>query len=78
MAIDKVIYNNGIKGLLSHYEIDSLPKDYEMHKGSFHEMTEKVTGKKRERSTKSKLSIFIYRILSFFRKLIEKIINKKV
>ena len=41
MAIDKVIYNNGIKGLLSHYEIDSLPSDYEMHKGNFHEMTEK-------------------------------------
>lgn len=46
MAIDKVIYNNGIKGLLSHYEIDSLPEDYEVHKGNFHEMTTKITGEK--------------------------------
>ena len=44
MAIDKNIYNNGIKGLLSYYEIDRLPRDYEMYKGMFREATETRTG----------------------------------
>ena len=44
MAIDKNIYNNGIKGLLSYYEIDSLPRDYEVYKGMFREATETRTG----------------------------------
>jgi hypothetical protein len=44
MAIDRNIYNNGIKGLLSYYEIDSLSRDYEMYKGMFREATETRTG----------------------------------
>ena len=40
MAIDKQIYNNGIKGLLSYYEIQSLPADYEIYKGMFKEATQ--------------------------------------
>ena len=44
MAIDKNIYNNGIKGLLSYYEIDRLPRDYEVYKGMFREATETRTG----------------------------------
>lgn len=39
MAIDKNIYNNGIKGLLSLWEIESLPRDYEMYKGMFRDAT---------------------------------------
>ena len=39
MAIDKNIYNNGIKGLLSYYEIDNLPRDYEIYKSMFKEAT---------------------------------------
>lgn len=63
MAIDKTIYNNGIKGLLSHYEIDSLPTDYEMHKGNFHEMTEKVSGIKRPSKVKENFKQFIKKYL---------------
>lgn len=44
MAIDRNIYNNGIKGLLSYYEIDSLSRDYEIYKGMFREATETRTG----------------------------------
>ena len=40
MAIDKTIYNNGIKGLLSYWEIETLPRDYEIFKGMFKEATE--------------------------------------
>ena len=29
MAINQKIYLNGIRGLLSHYEIDTLPENYE-------------------------------------------------
>lgn len=39
MAIDKNIYNNGIKGLLSYYEISSLPSDYEVLKSMFRDAT---------------------------------------
>jgi len=44
MAIDKNIYNNGIKGLLSYYEIETLSRDYEAYKGMFREATETRTG----------------------------------
>lgn len=46
MSIDKNIYNNGIKGLLSYWEIDSLPKDYEIFKGMFKEATDIKQGKR--------------------------------
>lgn len=39
MAIDKKIYNNGINGLLSYWEIDSLPSDYEGLKSMFRDAT---------------------------------------
>ena len=44
MAIDKNIYNNGINGLLSYYEIETLSRDYEVYKGMFREATETRTG----------------------------------
>lgn len=47
MAIDKTIYNNGIKGNLSYWEIDSLPKDYEVFKAMFKEATEIKEGKRK-------------------------------
>ena len=46
MAIDKQIYNNGVKGLLSYWEIKSLPRDYEFLKGMFMEATEIREGKR--------------------------------
>lgn len=67
MAIDRTIYNNGIKGLLSHYEIDSLPIDYEIHKGNFHEMTEKITGIKKPLKAKKKLKLFINNAISYIK-----------
>lgn len=73
MSIDKTIYNNGIKGLLSHYEIDSLPEDYEIHKGNFHEMTERVTG---EPYNIQKRINLLERIINFFKNLIFTVINK--
>jgi hypothetical protein len=39
MAIDKNIYNNGIKGLLSLWEIETLPRDYEVYKSMFRDAT---------------------------------------
>lgn len=39
MAIDKKIYNNGINGYLSYWEIDSLPSDYEVLKPMFRDAT---------------------------------------
>lgn len=39
MAINQQIYQNGVKGLLSHYEIDTLPYDYEVLKSMFHDAT---------------------------------------
>jgi hypothetical protein len=47
MAIDKTIYNNGIKGLLSYWEIESLPRDYEVFKAMFKEATD--TRKQKEK-----------------------------
>lgn len=41
MAIDKIIYTNGINGNLSFWEIESLPKDYEVYKSMFKAATEK-------------------------------------
>ena len=40
MAVNEQIYLNGIRGLLSHYEIDSLSHDYEGYKPMFHHATE--------------------------------------
>jgi hypothetical protein len=51
MAIDKTIYNNGIKGNLSYWEIESLPRDYEFLKGMFKEATEIKEGKRTTFST---------------------------
>lgn len=48
MAIDKQVYNNGIKGLLSYWEIESLPKDYEIFKGMFKEATDIKEGRKKK------------------------------
>jgi hypothetical protein len=39
MAIDKKIYNNGINGRLSYWEIESLPSDYEGLKSMFKDAT---------------------------------------
>ena len=41
MAIKHQINLNGIRGLLSHYEISTLPDDYEMYKPMFHDATER-------------------------------------
>jgi len=40
MAINQQIYLNGIRGLLSHYEIETLPRSYEGYKSMFHHATE--------------------------------------
>lgn len=40
MAIDKAIYNNGINGMLSYWEIENLPRDYEVFKAMFKEATD--------------------------------------
>ena len=73
MSIDKTIYNNGVKGLLSHYEIETLPEEYEIHKGNFHEMTEKVTGE--PYNVQKRINLF-NRIINFIKKLIFTVINK--
>ena len=73
MPIDKTIYNNGVKGLLSHYEIETLSEEYEIHKGNFHEMTEKVTG---EPYNAQKRINLLERIINFIKKLIFTVINK--
>lgn len=39
MAINPQLYLNGIRGLLSHFEIDTLSKDYEGYKSMFHHAT---------------------------------------
>ena len=39
MAINEQIYLSGTRGLLSHYEIDALPYDYEGYKSMFHHAT---------------------------------------
>lgn len=47
MAINPQIYKNGVKGLLSHYEINTLSSDYEVYKSMFHHATslkEKMDG----------------------------------
>ena len=41
MSIDKGIYNNGVKGLLSLWEIESLPRDYEVYKSMFRDATKR-------------------------------------
>ena len=41
MSIDKGIYNNGVKGLLSLWEIESLPREYEGYKSMFRDATKR-------------------------------------
>ncbi len=40
MAVNEQIYLNGIRGLLSHYEIETLPHDYEGYKSMFYHARE--------------------------------------
>lgn len=37
--VNENIYRNGVRGLLSHYEIETLPDDYNVYKSMFHEAT---------------------------------------
>ena len=53
MAIDKTIYNNGINGMLSYWEIENLPRDYEVFKAMFKEATEIKEGKRKVFETTS-------------------------
>ena len=46
MAINGNIYKNGVNGLLSHYEIETLPRDYEGYKSMFHDATTRRENKK--------------------------------
>lgn len=39
MAINPQLYLNGIRGLLSHFEINKLSRDYEGFKSFFHNAT---------------------------------------
>ena len=48
MAIDKVIYNNGINGMLSYWEIENLPRDYEVFKAMFKEATDTKNHRKQD------------------------------
>lgn len=67
MAINQQIYLNGIRGLLSHYEIDTLPEDYEAYKPMFHDATERRQGTKHGKG-ESKIINFIKNILCLKRK----------
>lgn len=67
MAVNQQIYLNGIRGLLSHYEIDTLPEDYEAYKPMFHDAAEKHQGTK-HRKDESKITNFIKSILCLKRK----------
>ena len=48
MAIDKAIYVNGINGMLSYWEIENLPRDYEVYKAMFKEATDVKNGIKQD------------------------------
>ena len=63
MAINENIYRNGVRGLLSHYEINSLPEDYEMHKSMFHHATELKEKRDKE---KKKENNFLKTLKFFF------------
>ncbi len=52
MAINAEIYKNGVRGLLSHYEIDTLPYDYEIYKSMFHDATTRKEDKDRNNKKK--------------------------
>ena len=67
MAINQQIYLNGIRGFLSHYEIDTLPEDYEVYKPMFHDATERYQGTK-HRKEERKITNFIKNILCLKRK----------
>ena len=49
MAIDDNIYKNGVRGLLSHYEIETLPRGYEMYKDMFHDATNRKENNERKK-----------------------------
>ena len=49
MAIDKGIYNNDINGLLSEWEIETLPMDYEGYKSMFRDATRRRENNKLEK-----------------------------
>jgi hypothetical protein len=51
MAIDKNIYNNGIKGFLSYWEISNLPYDYEGYKTMFRDATKRRESAELERKS---------------------------
>ena len=57
MAIDKTIYNNGIKGNLSYWEIDSLPRDYAIYKQMFRDATKRKEKEQLERNSYKGLKI---------------------
>jgi len=63
MAINQQIYLNGIRGLLSHYEIDTLPEDYEVYKSMFHDATTRHQGDINECKWESRIMKFIKKIL---------------
>ena len=60
--INENIYRNGIKGLLSHYEIETLSDDYRIYKSMFHDATERHQGTKHEKE-ECKITRFIKKIL---------------
>jgi len=51
MAIDKNIYNNGIKGFLSYWEISNLPYDYEGYKSMFMDATKRRESEELQRKS---------------------------
>ena len=57
MAIDKTIYNNGIKGNLSYWEIDTLPRDYAIYKQMFRDATKRKEKEQLERNSYKGLEI---------------------
>jgi len=57
MAIDKTIYSNGIKGNLSYWEIDTLPRDYAIYKQMFRDATKRREKEQLERNSYKGLKI---------------------
>lgn len=68
MAINQQIYLNGISGLLSHYEIDTLPEDYEIYKSMFHDATERHQPDNKRVKCVTKITNFIDKILNYGRR----------
>lgn len=63
MAINQQIYLNGIRGLLSHYEIDTLPEDYEIYKSMFHDATKRHDNEDFKPKNDSIIKTFVKRFL---------------